>query len=461
MPKECLLSFGKSSCCYFYFIGSCNHVAGVLFRIEAAVLTGITHPTCTMQSSAYNVPSKKKQIIPGKLSNFLIKQDTYQKKFLCDSTKAKETHKRKLMFNPVNEKGKDYLGSEKKMRTDIYNRIKNLIPNSCFTNIMLDQSNIDFSVDKSHPNVPTMFDFAQSFMGKYPYSGITQAVVNDFNEHIKLTELQIQTVYRITQTQSESKDWVDLRKGRLTASKFNRIYTRINTLKNEPHQDHTALITEIMGYSSNTSKQQLWAIRHGIATEYHAKKKYLQLSKKQHKNMQSNDPGMRISITHPYISVTPDLEIECSCHGKGLVEINCPFTLIGKKPSHENYKHLIKHGDASRLKKTSEYYYQIQGQMAVTRRSYADFFVFTTGGFHVERIMFDESFWLQIQTNLVYCWENYVIPELLFPSVKSKPSENALIFIPKPNIPQIESSNTDKQLNDEALLTEDLCIILE
>ena len=32
--------------CTAGLIGSCNHVAGLLFRVEATVLTGVAHPTC-------------------------------------------------------------------------------------------------------------------------------------------------------------------------------------------------------------------------------------------------------------------------------------------------------------------------------------------------------------------------------------------------------------------------------
>ena len=32
--------------------GSCNHVAGLLFRVEAAVLTRLSNPPCTSVSAA-------------------------------------------------------------------------------------------------------------------------------------------------------------------------------------------------------------------------------------------------------------------------------------------------------------------------------------------------------------------------------------------------------------------------
>ena len=71
------------------------------------------------------------------------------------------------------------------------------------------------------------------------------------------------------------------------------------------------------------------------------------------------------------------MEINCNCHGAGLVEIKCPATLIGKTPSIENYsKHIEKDGDKLKLKPTSPYYSQIQGQLAAVDRLHCDLFVF-------------------------------------------------------------------------------------
>ena len=57
--------------CTAGLLGSCNHVAGLLVRVEASVLIGVTHPTCTSMLPAWNIPSKKKQIIPGPIKDFI------------------------------------------------------------------------------------------------------------------------------------------------------------------------------------------------------------------------------------------------------------------------------------------------------------------------------------------------------------------------------------------------------
>ena len=161
----------------------------------------------------------------------------------------------------------------------------------------------------------------------------------------------------------------------------------------------------------------VWQIRHGLSCESHAKVKYTNIMKKHHQKFTSKDPGMTIMQSDPYISATPDLEINCQCHGEGLVEIKCPPSVpFGETPNNNNYKHLSLNKVTKKveLDKRSEYYYQIQGQLGVTGRKYTDFFVFTMhGGFHLERIMFDESFWLRLKENLTDFWSTFILPELL------------------------------------------------
>ena len=75
-------------------LGSCNHIAGLLFRIKTAVLIGVTHPTCTSILASWNIPSKKTKITPGPVKNFLFKTETYSSKSL--ETDNSDKIKRKL-----------------------------------------------------------------------------------------------------------------------------------------------------------------------------------------------------------------------------------------------------------------------------------------------------------------------------------------------------------------------------
>ena len=70
--------------------GSSNHVAGLFFRVEAAVLTGLSNPACTSVSAAQNTPSTKKQIISDEILKFIFTNETYMKKATQESEEARK-----------------------------------------------------------------------------------------------------------------------------------------------------------------------------------------------------------------------------------------------------------------------------------------------------------------------------------------------------------------------------------
>ena len=43
--------------------GSCNHIVGMLFRIESAVATGATRPSKTSMGCQWNIPSGSKVLL--------------------------------------------------------------------------------------------------------------------------------------------------------------------------------------------------------------------------------------------------------------------------------------------------------------------------------------------------------------------------------------------------------------
>ena len=73
--------------------GSCNHVAGLLFHFEAAVLLGHTHQTCTSQLSQWNISSHKKQTEPGEVTTYFGKRNVYEEWNSADSKWEKATSK--------------------------------------------------------------------------------------------------------------------------------------------------------------------------------------------------------------------------------------------------------------------------------------------------------------------------------------------------------------------------------
>ena len=111
----------------------------------------------------------------------------------------------------------------------------------------------------------------------------------------------------------------------------------------------------------------------------------------------------------------------------GLVEIKCParaeklslFDLCTKKEYKSTFC-LQYTNEKYQLKKQNNYYYQIQGQLHITRRSWCDFIVWTPSAtiddLVVERIYYDDSFWSnKIYPRLQRFYMGSMLPELASP----------------------------------------------
>jgi len=423
-------------------------VAGLLFRLEVANLMGQTRKTCTSTLCKFVVPStsKKKVIQPGKLSSFVFQQEKYSK-LATSKTKsdAIASLKRRLEYAPMSNSGKELVSNKKEMRQRFFNSFKDVIPDSCFIQTIegkqpeLEEHIVDFKI-------LSLKEHAQNFKDKQCYDE------ESYLKAITLSKSQISTVYGKTVAQSNSKFWVEQRKGRITASKFKKVFTRMESLK-KSEDDPIPIVNEIMG---ENKQNPTWQMRHGISSERHAITRFKQMMRIKHRGIKFTNPGMTISLTEPYISVTPDLEIECTCCiGKGVCEVKCPPSVPeNKAPSAKTYsRHLEKIGGQNKLRRSSEYYYQIQGQMAVLDRSYAYFFVFNIANrsFHMERIEFDLNFWKEMLSNLKLFWKTYVFPTLLLTKVPK----------PKPIVDHSDEIHTNTTDIDKILSQETLTITFE
>ena len=109
----------------------------------------------------------------------------------------------------------------------------------------------------------------------------------------------------------------------------------------------------------------------------------------------------------------------------GVLEIKCPYSIDGTSITAErvadiatNYgsKFFLEFNTDGQmtLRKSSKYYCQVQGEMAIMKVRWCDFVVWTTVDIHVERIPFDQSFWEErLLPKLEYFYVNCVVPEIL------------------------------------------------
>ena len=197
----------------------------------------------------------------------------------------------------------------------------------------------------------------------------------------------------------------------------------MRTVAQQPEADCSRLVDVVLGCGSSVVTA---ATKHGLSMEVHAIDKYAQVMKTQHKHFHADRSGLYQTYQHegfiffcykpsPFIAASPDLLVDCKCHGAGLCEIKSPFSTRHLPPSPDHLQYLESVHGHCRLKRNSQYYYQIQGQMGVTGRTNCDFFVYTAFGYHLERIQFEQQLWDTILSSCTKFWYDFVVPKLSLP----------------------------------------------
>ena len=109
-----------------------------------------------------------------------------------------------------------------------------------------------------------------------------------------------------------------------------------------------------------------------------------------------------------YPGASPDALVECSCCGKGVLESKCPSSIMNKTPLPENLPYLISQDGKVVLKENHMYFAQIQGQLAITKRHWCHFYVYSQAGCFLETTQFDKSYWSKLEAKLFWFCNNYV-----------------------------------------------------
>ena len=213
-----------------------------------------------------------------------------------------------------------------------------------------------------------------------------RAACKEVFQRITVSQEECAYLEQCTRLQSQSKLWFEHRIGRITASKFSVVARA--SLDSPP----ASLVKQLMERSRLFSSVP--AIQWGIEHEDVARKAYLELAREKHINLHYTSAGLYINPSFPHLGATPDGLISCDCCGEGLIEIKCPFKHRDKHPhAVSDCKFYLKEDKTNsiRLQCTHEYFFQVQGQLAVCEKDYCDFVCWTPEGIHIERILPDSD----------------------------------------------------------------------
>eukprot|EP00795_Rhopilema_esculentum_P009832 gene9832-18407_t len=158
------------------------------------------------------------------------------------------------------------------------------------------------------------------------------AKITKFLAKMCFSEKDVKTVEKMTRNQAKSKAWIEHREGRLTASKHHEYFTKVNRIsrvKGDVRPKTTHLVANIIHQEENLDHIQ--AIKWSRDHEADALKGFYAEEATRHINFKLEQAGLFLDKDRAYIGASPDAIMQCSCHGKGVVETKCPFNIRNEK----------------------------------------------------------------------------------------------------------------------------------
>ncbi len=150
-------------------------------------------------------------------------------------------------------------------------------------------------------------------------------------------------------------------------------------------------------------------MRYGRDNEPIARAAYQQMMRNSgHPELTTFCSGFVIDRTNPWLGCSPDDLVSDPDHEcePGVVEYKCPSSAASMTPEEAAVKlknfclQKSKTTDEVKLKQSHNYYYQVQGTMAITGRKWCDFVVWTPSKLYVERIRADQTLRNSTRTGL-------------------------------------------------------------
>ena len=398
---ECFITLGNKAIngkcsCVAGASGYCHHLIGLLFYMAHCKMFGLVSLpddlTCTSMTQRWSIP-RERHIQSKEIQSVLVKKP----KMGANYNKFVKSN----LYSPSKCYGilckNDFVGLEPlPLAADIVptseqrpnvpqvaTRYGNVLKGSVLSyQQKLSQEYVinDFLASK-FPSLP-MENAGENFENN------VQLCLNQ-NKQAALKALSINQSVAIdieqkTLTQSASTLWQLLRSKRITASKFGLCAKRILNFEN------------LMKQLNPTRHVVTAPMRRGIELEPHAAMIYADKAKSGMVNLYPS--GLVICPKSPWLGCSPDRKVyDITAAAQGLN----PFGLLEIKIVKEGvtdftnvrYVDIDPLTSQKTLKKSHEYYFQVQCQLALTGIEWCDFFCYLNDNtFFCQRILFDKDF---------------------------------------------------------------------
>lgn len=376
---------------------ACSHIAALLFAIES-----ITQSRDRNEVSCTDIPCQWKKC---------EKQNTTS----CTAENLDMSHPRhgKVLNSRKRKKRKEVPGLSIQEQQQAFAELREILPTAAV--LVRDSSDTDTASESEDAvNFPQLPYRLARLTNAYNCS--PQTIIDDAIP----TKAQVDNLSQATVAQSQSHLWSAQRRGRVTASNIHRVINR--------KADGASAVRTIMQYD-NKSISHIPAVKWGTEHEDTARDEFYLHMTTIHTNFVLKRTGLIIYQPYPFLAASPDGISTCDCHGDAVLEIKCPF----------KYKDLcsteiLQIQDTTfcldaygNLKKTHQYYDQVQTQMLVTNYTQCNFVIWTEPGLVIVSVPRDEDHIANLLHHTKVFVETYLIPELLNKQMDTSQSDDAVI----------------------------------
>lgn len=235
-------------------------------------------------------------------------------------------------------------------------------------------------------------------------------LVQEFVDHLNIDQTQSDTICSKTVQQGGSQFWTDQRSGRITASNFYKVCHLKETT------DKTNTNKLLMNYcpTINIPEPLEWGHEKTIS----AAQLYFKKLNHKHCDLVLKESGLVVNPLWPFLGASPDRIRYCKCHCKTLLEIKSLYSKRNLLPAVAAADKVIKTPNGYILKQETAWYYQVQGQMALTGVENTDVVIYTNKGILIVPVEFDPVFWQAVLQKLQLFFVQHLAPELLTDRVR-------------------------------------------
>ncbi|XP_066303858.1 uncharacterized protein [Branchiostoma lanceolatum] len=399
--------------CFAGLGSSCNHVAGVLFKMDHAWTEGITNKSCTSKPAEWPQPKKGGSTDAKKIKNMEWWSPNWSK----GKKKQPINTPTRRLFSPTKNTSPPSLEG---LMSDLYVSSKD----ACAFKYAMPTTTNAYPVEDDI-NVEEVIDLVTC-----------ESVPLPLSELIKLPTLptfsteQVNALVEATMEQSSNPTWRQQRIGRVTASVARSVMVMAKKVQSD------ALIAQgildgILGRKKETTVQEddLDAIKFGRRMEPIAREAYIKVMRSTgHKGLTAQETGLFVLKDQIYIGASPDGLVTCQCcePPNGLLEIKCPYSIAWADPKAIPPSYLRNKEGPLALRHMHGYYSQVQMQMMVTNTEWCDFFVYTNHGYYLERVLADKKHQEELRAAASVVFEQLIRPGLQHPSQNTTDASGSL-----------------------------------